>query len=90
MEIMDEQASGGSRSRPVLAQVLKQLCIGDTLEVVRIDRLARPLSHLLESPGGGKPKVCIFGPCNIRSTRRHLRAISPNRFGARRQSLNAP
>ena len=48
VEIVEEQASGGSRSRPVLARVLDQLRIGDTLVVVRIDRLARSLSHLLE------------------------------------------
>jgi DNA invertase Pin-like site-specific DNA recombinase len=48
VEIVEEQASGGSRSRPVLARVLDQLRGGDTLVVVRIDRLARSLSHLLE------------------------------------------
>jgi DNA invertase Pin-like site-specific DNA recombinase len=48
VEIVEEQASGGSRTRPVLARVLDQLRIGDTLVVVRIDRLARSLSHLLE------------------------------------------
>ena len=44
----EEQASGGSRTRPVLARVLDQLRAGDSLVVVRIDRLARSLSHLLE------------------------------------------
>jgi DNA invertase Pin-like site-specific DNA recombinase len=48
VEIVEEQASGGSRTRPVLARVLDQLRGGDTLVVVRIDRLARSLSHLLE------------------------------------------
>lgn len=43
-EIHEEQASGGNRARPVLARIGK----GDTLVVVRIDRLARSLSHLLE------------------------------------------
>ncbi len=43
-EIHEEQASGGSRARPVLDRIGK----GDTLVVVRIDRLARSLSHLLE------------------------------------------
>ena len=46
--IWQEQASGGSRTRPVLARLLDQLRAGDTLVVVRIDRLARSLSHLLE------------------------------------------
>ena len=31
VEIVEEQASGGSRTRPVLARVLDQLRIGDTL-----------------------------------------------------------
>jgi len=48
LEIVEEQASGGSRTRPVLARVLDQLRAGDTLVVVRIDRLARSLSHLLQ------------------------------------------
>jgi len=48
VEIKEEQASGGSRTRPVLARVLDQLRAGDTLVVVRIDRLARSLSHPLE------------------------------------------
>ena len=42
--IHEEQASGGNRTRPVLDRVGR----GDTLVVVRIDRLARSLSHLLE------------------------------------------
>lgn len=47
-EIHEEQASGGNRARPVLARVLERIRKGDTLVVVRIDRLARSLSHLLE------------------------------------------
>ncbi|MEQ9181260.1 MAG: recombinase family protein, partial [Nitratireductor sp.] len=47
-EIHEEQASGGNRARPVLARVLERISKGDTLVVVRIDRLARSLSHLLE------------------------------------------
>jgi DNA invertase Pin-like site-specific DNA recombinase len=48
VEIFEEHASGGNRARPVLARVLERVQIGDTLVVVRIDRLARSLSHLLE------------------------------------------
>ena len=47
-EIHEEQASGGNRARQVLARVLERVAKGDTLFVVRIDRLARSLSHLLE------------------------------------------
>ena len=46
--IHEEQASGGNRARPVLARLLERIGKGDTLVVVRIDRLARSLSHLLE------------------------------------------
>jgi DNA invertase Pin-like site-specific DNA recombinase len=47
-EIKEEQASGGDRARPVLMRVMERVSRGDTLVVVRIDRLARSLSHLLE------------------------------------------
>ena len=40
VEIHEEQASGGNRARPVLARVLERIGKGDTLVVVRIDRLA--------------------------------------------------
>lgn len=45
--IREEHASGASRSRPVLAALLKELRAGDILVVVRLDRLARSVSHLL-------------------------------------------
>lgn len=48
VEIFEEHASGGNRARPVLARVLERVQSGDTLVVVRIDRLTRSLSHLLE------------------------------------------
>ena len=47
-EIHEEHGSGGNRARPVLARILERIGRGDTLVVVRIDRLARSLSHLLE------------------------------------------
>jgi DNA invertase Pin-like site-specific DNA recombinase len=46
--ILEDKASGGSRERPNLARALNRVGQGDTLLVVRIDRLARSLSHLLE------------------------------------------
>lgn len=46
--ILEDKASGGSRDRPNLARALERVGQGDTLLVVRIDRLARSLSHLLE------------------------------------------
>jgi DNA invertase Pin-like site-specific DNA recombinase len=46
--IHEEHASGGSRNRPVLKRILGAIAPGETLVVVRIDRLARSLSHLLQ------------------------------------------
>jgi len=46
--IHEEHASGASRTRPVLARSLKLIESGQTLVVVRIDRLARSLAHLLQ------------------------------------------
>lgn len=48
LDIRSETGSGGSRARPVLNRILREARPGDTLVVVRIDRLARSLSHLLE------------------------------------------
>ena len=48
VSIREEHASGGNRTRPVLRTVLDGIGKGDTLVVVRIDRLARSLSHLLD------------------------------------------
>ena len=46
-EILEEHASGADRTRPVLARLLRDIRQGDTLVVVRLDRLARSVSHLL-------------------------------------------
>ena len=46
-EIVEERASGASRTRPLLARALARIRAGDTLVVARIDRLARSLAHLL-------------------------------------------
>jgi DNA invertase Pin-like site-specific DNA recombinase len=45
--ILEEHASGADRSRPVLAGLLRDIRPGETLVVVRLDRLARSVSHLL-------------------------------------------
>jgi DNA invertase Pin-like site-specific DNA recombinase len=44
---LEEHASGADRSRPVLARLLREIRPGETLVVVRLDRLARSVSHLL-------------------------------------------
>ena len=46
--VHEEHGSGASRSRPVLAKLLREIAAGDVLVVVRLDRLARSVSHLLE------------------------------------------
>lgn len=46
--ILEEHGSGGSRARPLLNRLIRDIAPGDTLVVVRLDRLARSLSHLLE------------------------------------------
>lgn len=47
MSIVLEHGSGASRARPALAKLLREIGAGDTLIVVRLDRLARSVSHLL-------------------------------------------
>ncbi|UWU25619.1 recombinase family protein (plasmid) [Rhizobium sp. CB3060] len=46
--VHQEHGSGISRARPVLTKLLKDLTAGDVLVVVRLDRLARSVSHLLQ------------------------------------------
>ncbi len=46
--IFEERGSGASRARPVLTRLLGELTAGDVLVVVRLDRLARSVSHLLQ------------------------------------------
>jgi DNA invertase Pin-like site-specific DNA recombinase len=45
--IREEHASGADRARPVLARLLHEIRAGETLVVVRLDRLARSVAHLL-------------------------------------------
>lgn len=46
--IFQEDDSEASRARPVLSRLLSELVAGDVLVVVRLDRLARSVSHLLQ------------------------------------------
>jgi DNA invertase Pin-like site-specific DNA recombinase len=46
--VVEETGSGGDKDRPALRKLLKSIRLGDILLVVRIDRLARSVSHLLE------------------------------------------
>src|SRR5271167_3384118 len=45
--IYQEHGSGASRARPELARLMREVRRGDVLVVVRLDRLARSVSHLL-------------------------------------------
>ncbi|WP_197030322.1 recombinase family protein, partial [Phyllobacterium sp. UNC302MFCol5.2] len=47
-QIYEEHGSGASRVRPVLAKLLREIRAGEVLVVVRLDRLARSVSHLLQ------------------------------------------
>jgi hypothetical protein len=47
-EICRENTSGANRERPQFKAVLNRVGKGDTLVVVRIDRLARSPTHLLD------------------------------------------
>lgn len=47
-EIVEEKGSGADKSRPALAALMRRIERGDVLVVVRLDRLARSVSHLLE------------------------------------------
>jgi DNA invertase Pin-like site-specific DNA recombinase len=46
--IYQEHASGAARVRPELTRLMSKITSGDVLVVVRLDRLARSVSHLLE------------------------------------------
>ncbi|RCW78500.1 resolvase-like protein [Phyllobacterium bourgognense] len=47
-QIFGEYGSGASGPRPVLAGLVREIKAGDVLVVVRLDRLARSVSHLLQ------------------------------------------
>ena len=46
--IHQEHGSGASRARPVLSRLVREISKDEVLVVVRLDRLARSVSHLLE------------------------------------------
>jgi DNA invertase Pin-like site-specific DNA recombinase len=45
--VLEEHASGADRTRPVLTRLIREIRAGETLVVVRLDRLARSVGHLL-------------------------------------------
>ncbi len=58
--VFEDTASGGARDRPNLKRAIDQVKHGDTFVVVRIDRLARSLSHLLEIVEALRAKGAYF------------------------------
>jgi len=58
--IHEEKASGMKHDRPVLNSLLARLKKGDTVVVVRIDRLARSLPHLLQTIEDLRKRGCHF------------------------------
>lgn len=62
--IFEDKASGASKERPNLARALDRVGKGDTLLVVRIDRLARSLAHLLEIVETLRAKGAFFRSIN--------------------------
>jgi DNA invertase Pin-like site-specific DNA recombinase len=62
--IFEDKASGASRERPQLARAITRAGEGDTLLVVRIDRLARSLAHLLEVVETLRKKGAYFRSIN--------------------------
>ncbi len=47
-QIITETASGADRRRPALARLVATITTGETLVIVRLDRLARSVPHLLQ------------------------------------------
>lgn len=62
--VYEDKASGAARERPQLASALAKVEPGDTLVVVRIDRLARSLAHLLQIVETLRAKGAFFRSLN--------------------------
>ena len=87
--LVEEHGSGASRARPALAKLLREIGAGDTLIVVRLDRLARSVSHLLDVIEDLTATARISARCAIRSTRPRRRACSRCRSSAPWRSSSA-
>src|SRR3954468_9187069 len=81
--VLEEHASGADRSRPVLARLLREIRPAETLVVVRLDRLARSVGHLLAVIEQLEASGAISAACAIQSTPQRRRACSPCRCSAR-------
>ena len=86
--IPQEHGSGASRARPVLTKLLKDLSTGDVLVVVRLDRLARSISQLLDVIEDLERRGIHFRSFAIRSTPPRHRGCSRCRCSAPSPSSN--
>ena len=89
-EILEETASGADRSRPVLARLLRRIRRGETLVVVKLDRLARSLEHLLEVVRTLEARGAFLRVLATRSTRRPRKVASCCRCWAPSPSSSGP
>src|SRR5689334_22396641 len=87
-QVFEEKASGGSRSRIELSKCLERIGPGDTLVVVRIDRLARSLAHLLEVIERLRAQGAHFRSLHDPSTPRAHRGCSPSKCLVPQPNLN--
>ena len=67
--LYEERRTGASQARPVLAKLIDKIRRGDALVVVRIDRLARSVSHLLAAIEELEDKKAHPARCTIRCFR---------------------
>ena len=86
--ILEEHASGADRTRPVLARLLRDIRPGETLVVVRLDRLARSVGHLLAVIERLETKGAHFrslrDPIDTTTPARHVLAAGARRRGPAR------
>ena len=61
-EIVQEYGSGTDKHRPALARLFGSITAGDTLIIVRLDRLARSLMHLTGLLTERVTSMCSFYP----------------------------
>ena len=88
-EIYQEHGSGASRARPELARLMREIRPGDVLVVVRLDRLARSVSHLLDVIERLEESGVTFVRCATPSTLPRPKACFHSRSSARSRSSNA-
>ena len=87
--VLEEHASGADRSRPVLARLLREIQPGETLVVVRLDRLARSVSTFSRWSSSSRQGAPTSPACAIRSIPARRKACSLCRCWAPSLNSNA-